>query len=72
MDAISDSGARAVFSRGNPGVVDYTITVVNGGGQSQRGTWYITDERLFCNTNIFYHTKSLVKDNLDHHAVLCG
>ncbi|CAJ1075301.1 Hypothetical predicted protein [Xyrichtys novacula] len=30
MDAISNSGARAVFSRGNPGVVECTITPIYG------------------------------------------
>lgn len=30
MEAISNSGARAVFSRGNPGVVDCTTTVMCG------------------------------------------
>lgn len=30
LDAISNSGARAVFSRGNLGVVDCTTTVIHG------------------------------------------
>lgn len=31
MDAISNLGARAVFSRGNPGVVDCTTSLIHGG-----------------------------------------
>lgn len=70
MDAISNSGARAVFSRGNPGVVERTTTVIHGGYTFDVGRNISILNASFEYETHFCTTFDYLKYNSVHHIVV--